>query len=214
VNRRRFTTAAGAALAGLLVACQPLPPPPVPIEAPDPGPLVVGDSITWQLAMSGGMASHPEWRAHMQMGWDMTHADDRILAEADAGTLVDMVVLLGTNDSSPARDGWTRTDENLWASRLLNLHPDTRVALVTPWLSPDAGNQHRFYAAVAAEWMHALAELRPNTVVVDWADYQAPNVLSPDGIHLAHGPGGALDLTPEAAAARLAVIEDAVEALS
>jgi hypothetical protein len=149
----------------------------------------------------------------MQMGWDMTHADDRILAEADAGTLVDMVVLLGTNDSSPARDGWTRTDENLWASRLLNLHPNTRVALVTPWLSPDAGNQHRFYAAVAAEWMHNLAELRPNTVVVDWADYQAPNVLSPDGIHLAHGPDSALDLTAEAAAARLAVIEDAVAAM-
>lgn len=196
-----------------VAACTPLAPAPT-YTTPSTsgvGPLVVGDSITWQTVMSGDLqASHPDWRPDTYMGWRMTDVVTRIQQERDAGTLDTLVVALGTNDANPVwNGGWTKADEDLWTKTLLTeLHPATHLVLVKPWLGPSASAAHRAELDKARAYIDLLGAVRANTVVVDWRDeVGAGGVLYVDDIHLDYGPGGATDPTPDAAAARIHVIE-------
>lgn len=192
-------------LAGLGLAtasCQPVPP--APAAGPTASVLVVGDSITWQAAR------YLPWEVSAYMGWTMSDVEQLVWSRRDAGAISTLVVALGTNDSNPVwNGGWTATDENLWSSVILNLHPDTPVVLIKPWLGPGAVQSHVDQVAKARAYVDALASLRPNTVVVDWADYGAGQLAS-DGVHLAFDVALGdpyYNVLPSAVAARQAAIE-------
>lgn len=194
-------------------ACEPGVPPTVPMETA--GVLVVGDSITWQ-AEGYIQAAHPEWEMHTMMGWKMSDVNARIQERRADGSLGTLVVALGTNDANPVWNGsWTAEDENLWTSVLLNLHADTKLVLVKPYLTASADPLHTAEVNKVRAYIDAVVAFRPNTAVADWADYaDAPGVTDTDGIHLAFDPelGALFGVYPEALAARLAVLDEGMAA--
>jgi hypothetical protein len=196
------------------VACQPVTAGPPVFPTPDQAvaPLVVSDSRTWAAYMGAHVPA--DYRYATYMGWRMADVADRIRAERDAGTLPVLVVDLGTNDSNPTwNGGWTRDDELVWMDVLGNLHPDTRVTIVLPWLTADASPEHRTQIDRARAFLIPLAASIGATVT-DWRDYaERPGVTGTDGIHLlTYDPANALDITVEAAAATIEKLTVAAQA--
>ena len=185
-----------AALAG--VACKPPPitpgvpaadPPPVTVpQVPEARPLVVGDSISWQVLNGGAWPAG--WDHHMAPGWKADTVQPLVGQRAAANTLDELVIMLGTNDANPVwNGGWTAQDEARWLQLVHTPAAGVCVAIVLPWLAPTTPDQaHVAEIAEARTFITALAATRPGTVLVDWATWaQQPGVLDADGIHLAAG---------------------------
>jgi hypothetical protein len=191
--------------------------------------VIEGDSITWQLEVHGRQALSEDVHWNLGPGWTIsrcnipapcTAPEVDIKHQLDAGEAETTIVLLGVNDADPIwNGGWNETDEARW---LVAIERAPCVVAVLPWLGEGASIEHRTEVDEARDWLQANVEH-----VVDWKPYaQQPNVLDPDGIHLAYEgqtlssilesvggdveAAGRLDvsLTTEAETARLALIEE------
>ena len=199
----------------------------VSVVSGDPGrpegvTLIEGDSVTSQyVRRAQGDREFPEATFHVGPGWEMdacvSHLSvdcepplrhvQRLAAEAPLDTVV---YLLGTNDSSFARgDGWEASDGGLWEEGLEVGDDDTCIVVVLPWLTEGAPAEHRAEIDEARAAIRRLADER-DVPVVDWRPFtERPNVMAPDGIHLASGDDDTT-LSPEAYAARRDVIREAL----
>lgn len=210
-TRKILTIIAATALVILTAACNALVPYIAPAPNPDNPVYVVGDSITWQANYSGAYAG-TGWDVDAVIGVSMSHMRAGIEARRDAGTLSRLVIALGTNDSRPSNGGWTNDDANLWSSVIGNLHTNTQVVLVLPWLTESADAAHRVEVNEARAYMQTVADALPNVTTTDWQPHTVEaNVMSPDGIHLLPTPeaiaaGKAVPVTAEANAAHRGVI--------
>lgn len=195
----------------VLTACDGVVHQPPPVPDADSPVYVVGDSITWQANYSGAFAG-TGWEVDAVIGADLSHMRDLIEARRNNGTLGRLVIALGTNDSRPSRGGWDQNDANLWSTVIGNLHPDTQVVLVLPWIIDPADPAQQSEINEARAYMQTIAAARANTTATDWEPYTATaNVMSPDGIHLLPTPeavatGKSVPVTAEAQAARRGTI--------
>jgi hypothetical protein len=198
----RFVAITGLAL--LAAACH--------LPAQTPGTVaVLGDSITWAWAMSGGQNELPEGAflygdpaaTISKKGFFGAEAPNVVLQNKSLAGQADTVVLrYGTNDSNPGTGpaGWEAADEAAWTESIGPefVHPDSCLVIVLPYVA-----QHVAFAAEVDEaraFLSGLAATRPNTFVIDWAEYVG-DTLSPDGVHQKTMDVPGLDwdvLTPEA----------------
>lgn len=190
-----------------LAACKP---------EPDPGTVdLVGDSITVQAILAG--SGHPDepgdLDTHSGLGWqadDVTPWVHNQVADARPETLI---VALGVNDAAPRNGGWTWGDVADWVELLDAPHPDACVAVILPAVGPGADPAHAAEVDRARTDITAMATDRDGpTVVADWAPVieESPDLLDPDGIHLADG-SGPYGISSEAAAARMGLYWDAAD---
>jgi hypothetical protein len=172
---------------------------------------VAGDSLTLQTTTSGAVtAAPPDLQIAAGMGWTAAEAQPPLDAAVAEGPVDTLVVALGTNDSSLREaEGWTASDVERFRQLISTPDVGACVVLVLPGLGPGPD------ALYAAEMAEARADLRqladerrlaPDagpTVVVDWQTVldRHPEVMAPDGVHLAGDESGAAFAS--SAAARL-----------
>ncbi len=195
---RRILTLSLAAAAVLCVACQ------APAQTVAPvvdtpvveNQIVVGDSISWEAYLGGGI----DQPFYGFAGWEVKNVLPYLtdLTNGRPGE-IDLVVALGTNDATPVRDGWTANDEALW-TQMFAL-PSRCVTVLLPALGPGATAAHIQQVENARNWITGQG-----VRTVDWANYFAPGVLDVDGIHLGNTPEGGY--TPESVQARTTAIND------
>jgi hypothetical protein len=178
---------------------------------------VVGDSLTQTAAYlyGPGEGAPPEVEMLAWQGWTAADAQPDLEAAVAAGRADTVVLALGTNDSSVAagRDGWSAADVERFRQLLATPAPSACVVVVLPGYGAGIDPSHAAEMEKARTDLVGLADERrhlrasdPNvgaTVVVDWqAELTAhPQLLNPDGIHLAQDPANSL-ISADAAAAR------------
>jgi len=184
---------------------------------PSTSTLIIGDSITWQAAGAGAFDDTP-WEVASYPGATAELMVDKLGTRIAAGDVERLVVLLGTNDAADG-DGWDARDEEIWTELLTLPPPSTCVVAVKPHLTDAADAGYREQVAQANRWLDERAGRQPNLWTVEWAPHaEQANVTDEDGIHLRllrqpdpdEGPDAREVVTPEAAAARRAVIEEAL----
>lgn len=221
MNTRKMAALALGAATLIPAACEAAPPPvwaaltPAATSATDgTATLVVGDSIEWQAGMSQYLTvDGTEYYAYM--GWKIDDVQPKINERRDNGSLGKLVLMLGTNDADPTwNGGWDRNDEMRWLSAVTNLNPDTKVAIVLPYICDAAPAAKVAETNEARAYLTLLAQTF-DLGLVDWKDYATePGVLGPDCIHLDATGNAAYTVTVVAGTARSNATEDAKAALA
>jgi hypothetical protein len=166
-----------------------------------PGRVVVaGDSVTLQAAMADAPDGETPTDVEViaGLGWTVDDVLPPVRAAVAARPPDVLVVAVGLNDSSvgPGGDGWSDADVERFRLLIGTAPTGSCVVVVLPGHGPALGSA---YAAEIVEARLALVQLAMErrdgpeagpTVVVDWqAEVDArPDLLDPDGIHLARDP--------------------------
>jgi hypothetical protein len=134
-------------------------------------------------------ASAPEdLVVNVWMGWTVPDVIGWVEEEVAAGRPERLVVDLGVNDATPywGGDGWVSADVANFERLIGAPHESACVMVVLPAVTSSALPGLAEQLELARADLSALAETRPNTVVIDYADFIAahPEHIDEDGVHL------------------------------
>lgn len=185
------------------------------LEGTPPAVDLVGDSLTLQAVMGGGLglpAEPEDLEFTSNLGLAVGHVLPWVHDQVAAGRPDILVIALGTNDGN---SGWTRQDVADWLEVMNAPAPETCVVVVLPAVGEGAAEHHRQRTEDARAAILALVDARERegrVVVRDWADVidADPLLLDHDGIHLAPDPTQHYGISTRAAEARLGLYWDGV----